>query len=64
MAGRTKIAWTDSTFNPWWGCTKISPGCEHCYAKAFDRRTGGHHWGIDASPRTMSAGYWNNPLRW
>lgn len=32
MADVSKIAWTRSTFNPWIGCTKVSPGCEHCYA--------------------------------
>jgi protein gp37 len=34
MAERSKIEWTDSTFNPWIGCTNVSPGCEHCYAEA------------------------------
>lgn len=31
----TGIAWTDHTFNPWMGCQRVSPGCEHCYAEAF-----------------------------
>lgn len=34
MADITAIAWTDSTFNPWWGCTKVAPGCDNCYAAA------------------------------
>ena len=63
MADVTGISWTDSTFNPWWGCTKIAPGCDHCYAAALDNRTGGRHWDGDG-PRTMSAANWNKPLRW
>ncbi|HTP87964.1 MAG TPA: phage Gp37/Gp68 family protein [Bryobacteraceae bacterium] len=38
MAGLTKIEWTDATWNPVRGCTKISPGCKHCYAERFAER--------------------------
>ena len=38
MATKTKIEWTDTTWNPVRGCTKISPGCKHCYAEAFAER--------------------------
>jgi protein gp37 len=38
MAPRTKIEWTDATWNPVRGCTKISPGCKHCYAETFAER--------------------------
>jgi protein gp37 len=38
MATRTKIEWTDTTWNPVRGCTKISPGCTHCYAETFAER--------------------------
>lgn len=38
MAGFSKIEWTDATWNPLRGCTKISPGCKHCYAEAFAER--------------------------
>ena len=38
MAEKTGIAWTDSTFNPWRGCTRVSPGCTHCYAATFSVR--------------------------
>jgi len=51
MAEKTEIAWTDSTFNPWWGCSKVGPGCDHCYAEALDKRTGGDHWGATKTPR-------------
>lgn len=33
MGESTGISWTDHTFNPWWGCQRVSPGCEHCYAE-------------------------------
>lgn len=36
--GDTPIEWTDATWNPVTGCTLISPGCEHCYAKRFSER--------------------------
>jgi len=38
MGTRTKIEWTDATWNPVRGCTKISPGCKHCYAETFAER--------------------------
>lgn len=63
MAEETGIEWTDSTFNPWWGCTKISPACDHCYAADLDKRTGGNHWGNVARRRTSEKN-WNEPRRW
>lgn len=39
MGKTTSIAWTDHTFNPWWGCTRVSEGCDHCYAEDMDK-----HW--------------------
>ncbi|KFL31448.1 hypothetical protein JP75_07800 [Devosia riboflavina] len=63
MAETSAIEWTDSTFNPWIGCTKISPACDHCYAEALmDTR---HHrvkWGGDRS-RTSESN-WQQPRRW
>lgn len=38
MSDRSKIEWTDATWNPIRGCTKVSPGCRHCYAQAFSER--------------------------
>lgn len=38
MSSQSKIEWTDATWNPVRGCTKISPGCAHCYAAAFAER--------------------------
>ena len=54
MAETTGIAWTDSTFNPWIGCTKVGPGCDHCYAEALDKRHrwgGATHWGAGVERR-------------
>ncbi len=64
MAEITGIAWTDSTFNPWWGCVKVGPECANCYAATLDKRTGGDHWGIGTKPRAMSDNNWKNPTKW
>lgn len=64
MGAESGIAWTDDTFNPWWGCMKVSPGCDNCYAEALDRRTGQDHWGPRATYRTFADKYWNGPVRW
>lgn len=46
MSANTKIEWADHTFNPWIGCTKVGPGCDHCYAEAdFDKRRHVVTWG-------------------
>lgn len=64
MAGATGIQWTDSTWNAWWGCQRVGPGCDHCYAEALDKRTGGAHWGAKADRRRTSETNWNEPKRW
>ncbi len=63
----SKIEWTDHTFNPWEGCTEVSPGCVNCYAAARNRRFGGgiaHNWGKGAPRRRTSADNWKLPLKW
>jgi protein gp37 len=65
MAEQSKIEWTDHTFNPWEGCQKVAPECDHCYAENRDQRfTGGIHWGPKAPRRRTSAQNWNKPRRW
>lgn len=66
MAEKSKIEWTDSTFSPWIGCTKVSPACDHCYAERQDARGiyGGQHWGAGVPRKRTSASYWRQPLRW
>lgn len=62
---RSTIAWTESTFSPWEGCTKASSGCLHCYAETLNRRLRKHeNWGPGAPRRRMSASYWQQPLKW
>jgi protein gp37 len=69
MAGFSKIEWTDSTFNPWVGCTKITrPGnkpsaCDFCYAEKWAKRSGQVRWGNFARRRTTES-YWRGPLSW
>lgn len=66
MSATSKIEWTDSTWNPVRGCTKISPGCKHCYAEAFAERFRGvtghpYQQGFDLRlvPEKLS-----EPLQW
>ena len=66
MSDRSKIEWTDATWNPVRGCTKVSPGCAHCYAETFAERfrgVAGHPYeqGFDLRlvPHKLT-----EPLRW
>lgn len=69
MSDRSKIEWTDATWNPLRGCTKISPGCKHCYAQTFAERFRGvpghpYEQGFDLRlvPEKLSEPfYWSNP---
>ena len=64
MGTKTNIQWADSTWSPWRGCTKVSPGCAHCYAETLAKRNpevmGG--WGRGA-PRVLNKN-WREPERW
>lgn len=64
MTQNTKIEWADHTFNPWWGCTRVSPACDNCYAAALDKRTGGDHWGANQPRKRTSAKNWLEPVKW
>jgi len=55
MSNKTKIEWTDATVNFWWGCTKVGPGCDHCYAETLDARFGPSHWGTDTPRRQIAS---------
>ncbi len=63
MGTTTAIEWTEHTFNPWWGCRKVSAGCTNCYAEALARRYGHDVWG-GPSRRTFGDEHWRQPLRW
>lgn len=61
----SKIEWTDHTFNPWIGCTKVSDGCKHCYAEAQqDKRYGRVQWGPQGKRIRTAAANWRKPLKW
>lgn len=64
MGKTTEILWCDHTFNPWWGCTKISEGCANCYADSFSNRLGLKIWGADADRRFFGDAHWEEPLKW
>ena len=72
--GKTTIEWTARrikgvaykgyTFNPWWGCTKVAPGCKHCYAERDSKRFEWDVFGPTKERRFMSESYWRKPLSW
>lgn len=67
MAENSTIEWTHHTFNPWIGCQKVGPGCNHCYAEAWDarglqQREG--RWGAHAARTRTSPANWRKPLAW
>lgn len=69
MGEITAISWCDHTFNPWIGCTKVSPACDGCYAEALmDKRYGRVQWGAPGQGNgtrvRTSAGNWHQPIKW
>lgn len=69
MSEQTKIEWTDHSWNPWIGCTKVSPGCAHCYAAdstptRVHRANGRELWGKGRPRQRTSAATWKLPLKW
>lgn len=65
MAEQSAIEWCDSTFNPWIGCTKVSPACDHCYAEAqMSTRLGRVQWGAGQQRQRTSDANWRQPVRW
>ncbi|WP_250507639.1 phage Gp37/Gp68 family protein [Caballeronia sp. GAFFF3] len=67
MSENSKIEWTDHTFNPWEGCQKVGPGCDHCYAETRNARFAGGtaiNWGPGAPRRRTSPANWRKPLQW
>lgn len=64
MGKLSSIEWTDHTWSPWWGCTKVSRGCKRCYAETLAKRTGFAIWGQDAGRRHLSSKHWEEPYKW
>jgi protein gp37 len=60
MGETTKISWANRTWNPWIGCRKVSPACDHCYAESMINRTRGAG-AFDTVVRTKT---WLDPRRW
>lgn len=64
MADRTKIEWAEATWNPATGCTKVSPGCDHCYAERIAHRFAGTKAYPDGFTPTLRPERLDQPLRW
>jgi protein gp37 len=63
MAENSEISWTDHTFNPWIGCTKVGPGCDNCYAEArLDKRFHRVKWG--SGQERIRTNTWGDPRAW
>lgn len=63
----TNIEWCDYSFNPWWGCSEVSPGCKNCYARSLANRLLPHHptlWDVNGERRFFGEEHWSGPLRW
>ena len=60
MSDKSRIEWTEATWNPVTGCDRVSPGCAHCYALALSARLkamGSPRYQADGSPRTSGPGF-------
>lgn len=65
MSENSKIEWCDHTFNPWIGCTRISPGCDHCYAAvSTPARAMGIQWGAKELRHRTAPNTWKDPIKW
>lgn len=66
MGANSKIEWTDHTWNPWIGCSKVSPGCANCYAESEDarRKWTESGWGPGKARYRTSDANWRKPLAW
>ena len=64
MPRSTKIGWTQATWNPWTGCTKVSAGCDHCYAERVAKRFAGSKAFPNGFRLTLHPERFDEPLRW
>lgn len=64
MSEKTKIAWADSTWNPFWGCKKVSEGCKNCYAEKLANRAGFPNIWSGNKVRLFGQKHWAEPLKW
>lgn len=66
MGENSKIEWCHHTFNPWRGCTKVSPGCANCYAETMSHRNPAvlGEWGPNGKRVIAAESYWVQPIKW
>lgn len=66
MGVETEISWATSTWNPWWGCQRVSEACRNCYAEALAKRYGHNVWGPEKTTerRFFGDNHWNEPRKW
>jgi protein gp37 len=64
MSANSKIEWCEHTFNPWIGCQKVSPACDHCYAESWAKYSGRVEFGPGKERRRTSEKNWRAPLKW
>ncbi|WP_321962140.1 phage Gp37/Gp68 family protein [Paraburkholderia sp. J7] len=64
MGKDSRIEWTHHTFNPWWGCVKVSAACDHCYAETWAKRLGEGLWGPHTPRRFFTDAHWKEPIKW
>jgi protein gp37 len=65
MGENSAIEWCDHTFNPWIGCTNVSPACDNCYAEdMMDHRYGRVTWGAGEDRVRTSPANWAKPRQW
>ena len=64
MGENSAIEWCHHTFNPFWGCSHVSPGCVSCYAETWAKRTGFDVWGAQGERRLFGPDHWREPLAW
>jgi len=64
MGEKTGISWCDATFNPFIGCTNVSPACDHCYAEQLAKRYSWAKWGVGQTRHRTSGATWRLPLKW
>lgn len=62
MTENSQIEWTDHTFNPWVGCSKVGPACDHCYAESWAKRSALVKW--EGARRRTSVANWRGPAKW
>jgi len=64
MGDKSRIEWTDATWNPTTGCTKVSQGCKHCYAERFAKRMGYDFSQVELHPARLEIPlHWKKPRR-